>query len=77
MFSSNMDFERVTGSMGKTSARREANIMARVSDPNFGTNIAEIMQMQVELALWSASVGACQNCVKEISDAMKGVIQKS
>lgn len=77
MISSNIDFDRVTRSLGSVSSSREAKILAKLNDPNFGQNISELIALQVDTSLWTVSVGATQNLVKEISDAMKSVIQKS
>lgn len=76
MISSNMDFDRVTQSLGKTAASREASIMTKINTPGFGNNISELIALQVETSLWTVCVGATQNVVKDIGDAMKSVIQK-
>lgn len=71
------NFDAVIGTLGKTADSRSANIMSKISSPNFGSNISELVSLQVDTAMWTVSVGATQNLVKEISDAMKSVIQKS
>lgn len=77
MISSNADFDRVTQSLGRVASNREASIMNRINSPGFGNNISELIALQVDTSLWTVSVGATQNLVKEIGDAMKSVIQKS
>lgn len=76
MINGEMDFKSVSGSLGKIAASRESSIMAKINSPEFGSSVADLMALQVETTLWSVTVGANQNIIKDIGDAMKSIIQK-
>jgi Type III secretion needle MxiH, YscF, SsaG, EprI, PscF, EscF len=74
---SQVNFDKILDTAGKGMSSREAALMSRVSEPDFGSDIQSLVRTQVDMTLWSVSVSATQGLVKEIGDAMKSVVQKA
>lgn len=77
MFNQTVNFDSIASSLGKTANRFESSLMSKMSDPNLGNNIGDLMMVNVEMNKWSVVVGITVNLNKEIGEAMKSAIQKS
>lgn len=75
--SSTFNPSSVLSTLGGAISKRQSNIEASMSDPNFGTDPAGILKLNVEVAYWSVSIGSTANVIKEIGDAMKSAVQKA
>ncbi|WP_138516638.1 EscF/YscF/HrpA family type III secretion system needle major subunit [Limnobacter alexandrii] len=64
--------EAKVGQVIRTNESRLQNTLSKGS-----TNTENLLEMQMNLNKWSLSVQVQSSIVKELSDALKGILQKS
>lgn len=67
----------VSNKVGQVIRRNESDLQATLYSANKETSATDLLNMQLKLQSWSVSVQMQSSIVKELGDALKGVVQKS
>lgn len=76
MISSGMTFENINTTISNVTRAREAELkqtLGQLKEPS----TQDLLQMQQEVQQWSMFTQIQSTVVKEVAEAMKGVIQKA
>ena len=69
--------DEVSNQVGRVIKRNESDLRATLYSANKETSATDLLNMQLKLQSWSVSVSMQSSIVKELGDALKGVVQKS
>jgi len=67
----------VSQKVGQVIRRNEGDLRSTLYSANKETSATDLLNMQLKLQSWSISVQMQSSIVKELGDALKGVVQKS
>ena len=67
----------VSNQVGRVIQRNESDLRSTLYSANKETSATDLLNMQLKLQSWSVSVQMQSSIVKELGDALKGVVQKS
>lgn len=67
----------VSNQVGRVIQRNESDLRTTLYSTNKETSATDLLNMQLKLQSWSVSVQMQSSIVKELGDALKGVVQKS
>ncbi|MEY3202219.1 MAG: hypothetical protein RIR70_1769 [Pseudomonadota bacterium] len=67
----------VSNKVGQVIRRNESDLKSTLYSANKETSATDLLNMQLKLQSWSVSVQMQSSIVKELGDALKGVVQKS
>lgn len=67
----------VSNKVGQVIRRNETDLRSTLYSANKETSATDLLNMQLKLQSWSVSVQMQSSIVKELGDALKGVVQKS
>ena len=67
----------VSNKVGQVIRRNESDLQTTLYSANKETSATDLLNMQLKLQSWSVSVQMQSSIVKELGDALKGVVQKS
>ena len=67
----------VSNKVGQVIRRNESDLQSTLYSANKETSATDLLNMQLKLQSWSVSVQMQSSIVKELGDALKGVVQKS
>ncbi len=74
---SGLTFASINSSIAQVTTRREAALKETISGLGDTPSTSDMLQMQQQVQQWSMFTQIQSTIVKELSDAMKGVIQKA
>ena len=74
---SGLTFDYINNTVGSVVTNAEADLKTRAASMNKDTSQAELLMLQQEVSKWTLMTQIQSTLVKEVSDAMKGVIQKA
>jgi type III secretion protein F len=72
-----ISFETINSTIAQVSSRREADLKNTISNLGDNPTTADLLMMQQQVQQWTMLTQIQSTVVKEVSDAMKGVIQKA
>lgn len=72
-----ISFETINSTLAQVSSRREADLKNTISNLGDNPTTADLLMMQQQVQQWTMLTQIQSTVVKELSDAMKGVIQKA
>lgn len=75
--SSGINFDFINSSVAQVTTRREAALKDTISSLGDSPSTGAMLNMQQEIQQWTMFTQIQSTIVKEVSDAMKGVIQKA
>lgn len=75
--SSGINFDFINNSISKVVQSREAELKTQISALGANPTTSDLLNMQQQLQQWTMTTQIQSTLVKEISDAMKGIIQKA
>ena len=75
--SSGINFDFINNSISKEVQSREADLKTQISALGANPTTSDLLNMQQQLQQWTMTTQIQSTLVKEISDAMKGIIQKA
>lgn len=75
--SGGISFETINSTLAQVSSRREADLKNTISNLGDNPTTADLLMMQQQVQQWTMLTQIQSTVVKEVSDAMKGVIQKA
>lgn len=70
-------FDSISGSIAKITESREASLKTTLEGMGQSPSTSDMLKMQQEVQQWSIYTQIQSTIVKEVSDALKGVIQKA
>lgn len=70
-------FGSIANSMGAVGAAREADLKATIDKLDSEASTLDLLKLQQQMQQWTMFTQIQSTVVKEVADAMKGVIQKS
>ncbi|MFC7557599.1 EscF/YscF/HrpA family type III secretion system needle major subunit [Pseudoroseomonas wenyumeiae] len=70
-----LTFDQISLSLGEVTARREAELHGSTLSSSPST--AELLAMQQQVQQWSMLTQTQSTIVKELSDTLKGIVQKA
>ncbi len=74
---SSITYSSLNQSIGLVVSKRESSLKDLISGMGENVGTAEMLDMQQQVQQWSMFTQIQSTIVKELSDAMKGVIQKA
>lgn len=74
---SGLTFDSINSSIAQVTTTREAALKQTISGLGESPTTSDMLKMQQEIQQWSMFTQIQSTIVKELSDAMKGVIQKA
>ncbi|MEG1767076.1 MAG: EscF/YscF/HrpA family type III secretion system needle major subunit [Comamonas sp.] len=74
---SGLTFDSINSSIAQVTTRREASLKELIGGLGDSPSTADMLSMQQQIQQWSMFTQIQSTIVKELSDAMKGVIQKA
>ena len=74
---SGLTFDSINSSIAQVTTRREAALKETITGLGDSPSTADMLSMQQQVQQWSMFTQIQSTIVKELSDAMKGVIQKA
>lgn len=77
MNNASITFDSINSSIAQITSRREATLKTTLEGMGESPNTTDMLMMQQQIQQWSIYTQIQSTIVKEISDAMKGVIQKA
>lgn len=75
--SSGLTFNSINASIAQVTAGREAALKETIGGLGESPSTSDMLNMQQQIQQWSMFTQIQSTIVKELSDAMKGVIQKA
>lgn len=72
-----LTFDSINSSIAQVTTRREASLKELIAGLGDSPSTADMLSMQQQIQQWSMFTQIQSTIVKELSDAMKGVIQKA
>jgi type III secretion protein F len=75
--SSGITFDSINASIAQVTTRREAALKDTISGLGDSPSTADMLSMQQQIQQWTMLTQIQSTIVKEVADAMKGVIQKA
>lgn len=75
--SSGLTFDSINASIAQVTTRREAALKETISGLGDSPSTSDMLSMQQQIQQWTMFTQIQSTIVKEVSDAMKGVIQKA
>lgn len=75
--SAGLTFDSINASIAQVTTRREASLKELISGLGDSPSTTDMLNMQQQIQQWSMFTQIQSTMVKEISDTMKGVIQKA
>ncbi|WP_159910913.1 EscF/YscF/HrpA family type III secretion system needle major subunit [Pantoea sp. 18069] len=72
-----LTFNAISSTIAQVTSSREASLKATLSEMGDSPSTADMLKMQQEVQQWSMFTQIQSTIVKELSDALKGVIQKA
>lgn len=75
--SSGITFDSINSSIAQVTTRREAALKETIGGLGDSPSTTDMLNMQQQIQQWSMFTQIQSTIVKEVSDAMKGVIQKA
>lgn len=72
-----LTFDSINSSIAQVTTRREASLKELIANLGDSPSTSDMLSMQQQIQQWSMFTQIQSTIVKEISDAMKGVIQKA
>ena len=70
-------FNSINDSISKVTSRREADLQSTISGLGDSPSTGDLLSLQQQVQQWTMFTQIQSTIVKEVSDAMKGVIQKA
>ena len=74
---SGITFDYINNSVASVVQSREADLKGQISKLGANPSTADLLNLQQQIQQWTMVTQIQSTLVKEISDAMKGVIQKA
>lgn len=74
---SGITFDSINASLSQVRSRREAELQNTISNMGENPTTADLLNMQQQIQQWTMFTQIQSTIVKEVADAMKGVIQKA
>ena len=74
---SGLNYDFINNSISKVVQSREADLKTQISKLGDNPTTSDLLNMQQQLQQWTMTTQIQSTLVKEISDAMKGIIQKA
>lgn len=74
---SGLTFDSINSSIAQVTTTREAALKQTIGGLGESPSTSDMLKMQQEIQQWSMFTQIQSTIVKELSDAMKGVIQKA
>lgn len=74
---SGLTFDYINNSVANAVRTKEASLMTQISKLGTDPTTADLLALQQQIQQWTMMTQVQSTLVKEISDAMKGVIQKA
>ncbi len=75
--SSGLTFDYINNSVATAVQSKEADLQAQISRLGASPTTGDLLVLQQQIQQWTMMTQVQSTLVKEISDAMKGVIQKA
>lgn len=72
-----LTFDSINSSIAKITSRREASLKELIGSLGDSPSTTEVLSLQQQIQQWSMFTQIQSTIVKEISDTLKGVIQKA
>ena len=72
-----LTFNSISSTIAQVTASREASLKTTISEMGDSPSTGDMLKMQQEVQQWSMFTQIQSTIVKEVSEAMKGVIQKA
>lgn len=70
-------FDSIAGSMGKVGLARETELKTTIEGMGPEASTLDLLKLQQQMQQWTMFTQIQSTVVKEVADAMKGVIQKA
>lgn len=70
-------FNSINNSISQVTTRREADLQRTISNLGDSPTTADLLGLQQQIQQWTMFTQIQSTVVKEVADAMKGVIQKA
>jgi type III secretion protein F len=70
-------FQSINNSVANVTQRAEANLQTRIASMGDNPSTSDLLGLQQEVQQWNMFTQIQSTLVKEVADAMKGVIQKA
>ncbi|SEK10174.1 type III secretion protein F [Variovorax sp. OK605] len=70
-------FQSINNSVANVTQRAEANLQTRIAAMGDNPTTSDLLGLQQEVQQWNMFTQIQSTLVKEVADAMKGVIQKA
>ncbi len=70
-------FNSINDSISKVTSRREADLQSTISGLGDSPSTGDLLSLQQQVQQWTMFTQIQSTIVKEVSEAMKGVIQKA
>lgn len=74
---SGLTFDYINSSVAQVVRSRESTLQAQISALGTNPSTMDLLNLQQQIQQWTMMTQVQSTLVKEISDAMKGVIQKA
>lgn len=75
--STGITFDSIAGSMGQVGAARETALKTTIESLGAEASTLDLLKLQQQMQQWTMFTQIQSTVVKEVADAMKGVIQKA
>ena len=72
-----INFDTIAKTLGAVGVRREMELKDTISAMDEKSSTLDLIKLQQEIQQWTMFTQIQSTVVKEVADAMKGVIQKS
>lgn len=72
-----LTFNSISSTIAQVTASREASLKTTISEMGDSPSTGDMLKMQQEVQQWSMFTQIQSTIVKELAEALKGVIQKA
>lgn len=72
-----INFNTLNSTLGKVSQTREAELQTTITGMDDSATTTDLLRLQQQIQQWTMFTQIQSTVVKEVADAMKGVIQKA
>ncbi|MBB6562925.1 type III secretion protein F [Acidovorax soli] len=72
-----INFNNLNNTLGKVSQAREAELQNTITSMDDSATTTDLLRLQQQIQQWTMFTQIQSTVVKEVADAMKGVIQKA
>ena len=77
MGGSGLTFDAITSSIGSVLQAREADLRNRIGSLSDNATTGDLLVLQQQIQQWTMLTQIQSTIVKEVGDALKGIVQKS